>query len=44
MSSSRAPAGNAVSRAGRLALVTVLQMAEDLTGRQAAEAVRTRID
>ncbi len=29
---------------GRLALVTVLQMAEDLTGRQAAEAVRTRID
>jgi len=29
---------------GRLALVTVLQMAEDLTDRQAAEAVRTRID
>jgi Transposase DDE domain/Transposase domain (DUF772) len=29
---------------GRLALVTVFQMAEDLTGRQAAEAVRTRID
>jgi hypothetical protein len=28
----------------RLALVTVLQMAEDLTDRQAAEAVRTRID
>src|ERR1022692_869191 len=28
----------------RLALVTVFQMAEDLTGRQAAEAVRTRID
>jgi hypothetical protein len=28
---------------GRLALVTVFQMAEDLTGRQAAEAVRTRI-
>jgi transposase len=29
---------------GRLALVTVLQMAEDLTDRQAAAAVRTRID
>jgi len=29
---------------GRLALVTVFQMAEDLTDRQAAEAVRTRID
>jgi transposase len=29
---------------GRLALVTIFQMAEDLTGRQAAEAVRTRID
>src|SRR5260370_21615887 len=29
---------------GRLALVTGLQMAEDLTGRQAAEAVRSRID
>jgi transposase len=28
----------------RLALVTVLQMAEDLTDRQAAEAVRTRLD
>ena len=28
----------------RLALVTVLQMAENLTGRQAAEAVRTRLD
>ena len=28
----------------RLALVTVLQRAENLTGRQAAEAVRTRID
>ncbi len=28
----------------RLALVTVLQRAEKLTGRQAAEAVRTRID
>ena len=28
----------------RLALVTVLQRAEDLTGRQAAEMVRTRID
>ena len=28
----------------RLALVTTFQMAEDLTGRQAAEAVRTRID
>jgi IS5 family transposase len=28
----------------RLALVTIFQMAEDLTGRQAAEAVRTRID
>ena len=28
----------------RLALVTVLQRAEDLTDRQAAEAVRTRID
>src|SRR5216684_2529507 len=28
----------------RLALVTVFQMAEDLTDRQAAEAVRTRID
>jgi Transposase domain (DUF772) len=29
---------------GRLALVTMLQMAENLTDRQAAEAVRTRID
>jgi hypothetical protein len=29
---------------GRLALVPVFQMAEDLTDRQAAEAVRTRID
>jgi transposase len=29
---------------GRLALVSVFQMAEDLTDRQAAEAVRTRID
>jgi hypothetical protein len=29
---------------GRLALVTIFQMAEDLTGRQAAEAARTRID
>jgi len=29
---------------GRLALVTVLQMAEDLTDRQAADAVRLRID
>jgi len=29
---------------GRLALVTVLQMAENLTDRQAADAVRTRID
>ena len=29
---------------GRLALVTVFQMAEDLTDRQVAEAVRTRID
>jgi transposase len=29
---------------GRLALVTVFQMAEDLTDRQAAEHVRTRID
>ena len=29
---------------GRLALVTVFQMAENLTDRQAAEAVRTRID
>ena len=28
----------------RLALVTILQRAEKLTGRQAAEAVRTRID
>jgi transposase len=28
----------------RLALVTVFQMAEDLTDRQAAEAVRTRVD
>jgi transposase len=28
----------------RLALVTALQRAEDLTGRLAAEAVRTRID
>ena len=44
MSSSRAPTANAASRAGRLALVTVFQMAEDLTDRQAAEAVRTRID
>jgi transposase len=29
---------------GRLALVTIFQMAEDLTDRRAAEAVRTRID
>jgi hypothetical protein len=29
---------------GRLALVTVLQMAENLTDRQAADAVRLRID
>jgi hypothetical protein len=29
---------------GRLALVTMLQMAENLADRQAAEAVRTRID
>ena len=29
---------------GRLALVTIFQMAEDLTDRQAAEAARTRID
>ena len=29
---------------GRLALVTIFQMAEDLTDRQAAEAVRTRLD
>ena len=29
---------------GRLALVTIFQMAENLTDRQAAEAVRTRID
>ena len=29
---------------GRLALVTIFQMTEDLTDRQAAEAVRTRID
>ena len=28
----------------RLAVVTVLQMAENMTGRQAAEAVRTRLD
>src|SRR5271165_4828056 len=28
----------------RLALVTVMQFAEDLTDRQAAEAVRSRID
>jgi hypothetical protein len=28
----------------RLALVTVLQRAENLTGRMAAEAVRTRLD
>jgi transposase len=28
----------------RLAVVTVLQMAEDLTGRQAADAVRARLD
>ena len=28
----------------RLALVTVLQFAENLTDRQAAEAVRTRLD
>jgi Transposase domain (DUF772) len=47
MSSSRAPTANAAGRAGRRAawpLVTVFQMAEDLTDRQAAEAVRTRID
>jgi len=30
--------------AAQLALVSVLQFAEDLTGRQAADAVRTRID
>jgi Transposase domain (DUF772) len=29
---------------GRRALVTIFQMAENLTDRQAAEAVRTRID
>lgn len=29
---------------GQLALVTVLQFAESLTGRQAADAVRARID
>jgi hypothetical protein len=29
---------------GQLALVTVLQFAENLTDRQAAEAVRARID
>jgi transposase len=47
MSSSRAPTGCAASRAGppsRLALVTIFQKAENLTDRQAAEAVRTRID
>ena len=46
MSSSRAPTGSGVSRlaAGPLALATVFQMAEDLTNRQVAEAVRTRID
>ncbi len=47
MSSSRVPTECAVSPGwppSRLALVTVLQMAEDLTDRQAAECVRTRID
>ena len=47
MSSSRPRSGSGAGRAGRpsrLALVTVLQRVEDLTDRQAAEAVRTRID
>ena len=47
MSSSRSCSGRGAVRAGapsRLALVTVLQRAEDLTDRAAAEAVRTRID
>ena len=43
-----APAFGARGRPGqppaRLAMVTVLQMAENLTDRQAAEAVRTRLD
>ena len=35
---------NQRKRASRLAMVTVLQLAEGLTDRQAAHAVRTRID
>ena len=47
MRNSRPRSGRGAGRAGRpsrLALVTVLQRAENLTDRQAAEAVRTRID
>ena len=36
--------GQPAATPARLALATVLQFAEDLSGRQAAEAVRSRID
>lgn len=36
--------GQPAIAAWRLALVTVMQFAENLTGRQAADAVRARID
>jgi transposase len=38
------PVGQPAAAPGRLALVTVLQFAEGLSDRQAAEAVRSRID
>jgi hypothetical protein len=37
-------AGNQPMRASRLALVTVFQFLENLTDRQAADAVRSRLD
>lgn len=36
--------GQPAESPGRLALITVMQYAEDLSDRQAAEAVRSRID
>lgn len=38
------PVGQAAESPGRLALITVLQFAEGLSDRQAADAVRSRID
>ena len=38
------PVGQPAGAPGRLALITVLQFAEGLSDRQAAEAVRSRID